>query len=240
MPSVSPTRNTASHSRPLAACSEARVTPSTVGACWASARSSSSATRSRQGGAGLRGRRSPRRAAPGRPATPSGPGPRPEPAGGSARPAARSRARPAPAAGRSTASSSRRRRRRAGRAAQQQPGLAHLGPLEEPLGAAQLVGHPGVGERLLVDLGLGVDAVTGRRSRCGRHPAVDQLADPAGGALGLGGLVRRTRCRPGSGPGSRCETSSSRCSAAWPAGLGEQPVGQARRPAGWSGSRGPA
>ena len=35
-PSLSPTRNTASHSRPLAACSEARVTPWTVGACWAS------------------------------------------------------------------------------------------------------------------------------------------------------------------------------------------------------------
>ena len=41
-----PTRNTASHSRPLAACSDARVTPSTVGACCAAARSSSSATRS--------------------------------------------------------------------------------------------------------------------------------------------------------------------------------------------------
>ncbi len=45
-PSLSPTRNTASHSRPFAACSDARVTPWTVGACWAAARSSSSLTKS--------------------------------------------------------------------------------------------------------------------------------------------------------------------------------------------------
>ena len=45
-PSDRPTRNTASHSRPLAECSEARVMPCTVGACWCWARSSSSATSS--------------------------------------------------------------------------------------------------------------------------------------------------------------------------------------------------
>ena len=48
MPSTSPTRKTASHSRPLAACSDARVTPSTVGACWASARSARSPTKPAQ------------------------------------------------------------------------------------------------------------------------------------------------------------------------------------------------
>ena len=76
----------------------------------------------------------------------------------------------------------------AGRAAQGDARLAHLGPLEEPLGAAQLVGHAGVGERLLVDLGLGVDAVE-HGDLAGGHTGVDQLADAAGGALGLGGLV---------------------------------------------------
>ena len=45
-PSLIPARNTASHSSPFAACSDASVTPSSVGACWADARSSSSATRS--------------------------------------------------------------------------------------------------------------------------------------------------------------------------------------------------
>ncbi len=76
-----------------------------------------------------------------------------------------------------------------GGAAQQQPGLADLGPLEEALGAAQLIGHPGVGEGLLVDLGLGVDPVEDRDLARG-HPGVDEVPDPAGGALGLGGLVR--------------------------------------------------
>ena len=38
VPSASPTRNTASHSSPLAACSDARVTPCTTGGCRASAR----------------------------------------------------------------------------------------------------------------------------------------------------------------------------------------------------------
>ena len=50
--SARPTRYTASHSKPLAACSDASVTPCTVGGCRASARSLSSATsalRSRSG-----------------------------------------------------------------------------------------------------------------------------------------------------------------------------------------------
>ena len=41
-PSERPTRNTASHSRPLAECRDARVTPSTTGASWVVARRSSS------------------------------------------------------------------------------------------------------------------------------------------------------------------------------------------------------
>ncbi|SHY21905.1 Uncharacterised protein [Mycobacteroides abscessus subsp. abscessus] len=45
VPSASPTRNTASHSRPLAACSDASVTPCTVGGWRASARTRSSRTR---------------------------------------------------------------------------------------------------------------------------------------------------------------------------------------------------
>ena len=46
IPSVSPARNTTSHSCPLAACSEARVTPSIVGACPMALRAASSAARS--------------------------------------------------------------------------------------------------------------------------------------------------------------------------------------------------
>ena len=42
VPSARPTRKTASHSRPLAECSDASVTPSTVGACCCSARLASS------------------------------------------------------------------------------------------------------------------------------------------------------------------------------------------------------
>src|SRR5690625_6148993 len=45
-PSLAPTTWTTGHSRPLAACTEARVTPSTTGADCASARSSSSRTTS--------------------------------------------------------------------------------------------------------------------------------------------------------------------------------------------------
>ena len=41
---------------------------------------------------------------------------------------------------------------RSRRAPEQQPGLADLGPVEEPLAAAQDVWHPGLGQRLLVDL----------------------------------------------------------------------------------------
>ena len=63
-----------------------------------------------------------------------------------------------------------------------------LGALEEPLGAAQLVGDPGVGEGLLVDLGLGVDAVE-HGDLAGRDAGGDQVPDPVGDALGLGGLV---------------------------------------------------
>ena len=52
VPSTSPTRKTASHSRPFAECSEASVTPSTGGACCASARAASSATNAARPAAG--------------------------------------------------------------------------------------------------------------------------------------------------------------------------------------------
>ena len=74
-PSEQPTRKTVSHSRPLAAWNEASVTPLTVGACWAEARSSSSRTSagSRPRGRGRTGRRRAPRA---RTATPTARGPR--------------------------------------------------------------------------------------------------------------------------------------------------------------------
>ena len=46
----------------------------------------------------------------------------------------------------------------ASRPAQQQPRLTDLGTVEEPLAAAQDVRHPHIGKRLLVHLGLRVDA----------------------------------------------------------------------------------
>lgn len=66
--------------------------------------------------------------------------------------------------------------------------LPDLGPLEEPLGAAQLVGHARVGEGLLVDFRLRVDPVE-HGDLAGRDPGGDQVADAPGDALGLGGLV---------------------------------------------------
>ncbi|ESU46325.1 hypothetical protein P376_5701 [Streptomyces sp. HCCB10043] len=76
----------------------------------------------------------------------------------------------------------------AGRAAQGGARLADLGPFEEPLGAAELVGHPCVREGLLVDLGLGVDPVE-HGDLAGRYARGDEVADAPGGGLGLGGLV---------------------------------------------------
>ncbi len=77
----------------------------------------------------------------------------------------------------------------AGRGPQRAVGLAHLRAVEEALRAAQLVGDPGVGQGLLIGLRLGVrpeeDGDLG-----GRYARVDELADAAGGALGLGRLVR--------------------------------------------------
>ncbi|CAM5541905.1 hypothetical protein SGRIM128S_05982 [Streptomyces griseomycini] len=76
----------------------------------------------------------------------------------------------------------------AGRSPQGDARLAHLGAVEEPLGATQLVGHPGVGEGLLVGLGLGVRAEQdGDLAR--RDPGVDQLTDAVRRPLGLRGLV---------------------------------------------------
>lgn len=77
----------------------------------------------------------------------------------------------------------------AGGPAQGEDRLLDLGPLEEPLGSAQLVGHSGVGEGLFVDLGLGVDPV--EHGDLARGDARrDEVPDPPGDALGLGGLVR--------------------------------------------------
>lgn len=67
--------------------------------------------------------------------------------------------------------------------------FAHLRAVEEPLGAAQLVGHSGVGEGLFVDLGLGVGAEEDGDLARG-DAGGDEIADAAGGALGLGGFVR--------------------------------------------------
>lgn len=108
--------------------------------------------------------------------------------------------------------------------AQQHPGLADLGTLEEALGAAQLVGHAGVGERLLVDLGLRVHPVQ-HGDLAGAHALVHQLADPPGGALGLGGLVRVLGVdRLGAGLALRDQLQAVLGGLA--AGLGQQPVGE--------------
>lgn len=80
----------------------------------------------------------------------------------------------------------------AGRAAQGGSRLPYLLALEEPLRAPELVGHPGVGECLFVDLRLGVDPVQDG-DLAGGNARSDEVADPARGALGLGRLVRVLR-----------------------------------------------
>lgn len=113
----------------------------------------------------------------------------------------------------------------AGRAAQGDVGLADLGPVEEAFGSAQLVGDPGVGERLLVGLGLGVrteqDGDLG-----GRDAGVHQLADAAGGAFGLGGLVGVLGV-DGVGSGGALGDKFQPVVGGTAAGLGEQTVGEA-------------
>lgn len=112
----------------------------------------------------------------------------------------------------------------AGRATQLDAGLAHLGPLEEPLGAPQLIRHADVGERLLVDLGLGVDTEE-HGDLAGGHTGGDQVTDPAGGALGLGGLVGVLRVH-GLGPGLALRDQLQPLLGRAPLGLGEEAVGE--------------
>ena len=232
MPSVTPTTKTASHSRPLAACSEASVTPSTrrgvlrlgplvelgdeVGQrrVTAGAAARSSASRASAASDSQRSRTAP---------APSG-GVADQPPPESTRPHRRPAGRRPPSAERAAPRSSSRASRTSG-------------AVEEPLAAAQDVGHAGVGQRLLVGLALPVGAeqhghLAGRRARgdqrldAGRDPArlgrlvgeLAQLGGRAGGSL-------RHQLEPAVPPGRR---SRRRCGS------------PARPPAASSGSRGPA
>ena len=214
MPSVTPTTKTASHSRPLAACSDARVTPSTVGACWASARSSSSATKSRS-------------VAPGR-AAPSSSASRASAASDSQR----SRTAPPPAGGWPTSRLRTAPPRtvagevvavgRAGRTAQQQPRLPHLGAVEEALAAAQDVGDAGVGERLLVGLALAVGAE--QHGDLARPACPLVISSPIAGHAVRPRPARRLLAQVGSGPAAAARRARAR-----PAPgrrCGPRPVGQ--------------
>lgn len=193
-----------------------------VGACCAAARSSSSATRSERvalpgpgevlGQAHQRGQRLP--------AVPDRPGPgrglRPPPLGAEHR----------PHLGRQIHRVVEQRVVAAGPggSAQRDAGLPHLGPFEEPLGAAQLVGHPRVGQRLFVHLGLGVDPV--QHGDLGRGDArCDEIPDPARGALGLGWLVP-VLLVDGIGPRGALRDQLQAVLGGAAAGLGQQPVGQ--------------
>ncbi len=112
----------------------------------------------------------------------------------------------------------------AGGPAQRRPRLAHLRPLEEPLGPAQLIGHPGVGESPFVDRGLGVGAVEDR-DLARRHARGDEVADAAGGALGLGGLVPVLRVG-GFGAGLALRDQFEAVFGGPAAGVGEDAVGE--------------
>ena len=151
------------------------------------------------------------------------------------------RSRTAPAAGRAAARSSPRRPgRRARRRQPRRPRprspprgprraaagrLAHLGALEEPLAAAQQVGHAGVGECLLQRLGLGVHAVKDGDLAGRRCPPRAARGCGRGDACGLGGVVV-VLGKPGSGPAGRWATSSSRAGAGGPSRPSRAGVGQ--------------
>ena len=182
-PSLSPTRNTASHSRPLAACSEARVTPWTVGACWARERSWSSLTKSERLNCGAAadhefvGQRDERRE--GFPAFPEGAA------------AVRGGVRVAQR-GDDVADQLAQRLGAGGfgdgpgGGPQLQDGVADFLAGKEPLPAAQLVADPRRGQRLFVGFGLAVGAEQ-HGDLAGRGAGVEQLADldRHGGGLGL-------------------------------------------------------
>ena len=96
--------------------------------------------------------------------------------------------------------------RRSRRAAEQQPRLADLGAVEEPLATAQHVRHTRLGQRLLVHLGLRVHPeqhgdLGGRRAGLGQCPALRRDIGSLGGfVVVLGeGRVRAVRSLAGEG-----------------------------------------
>ena len=241
-PSASPTRNTASHSRPLAECSEASVTPSTVGACCCSARRASS---SQNAGETSRCTAPACRSATRLRAYSS--------ASATSAASASHCSRAAPPGGRLVAAPSRSRDsasttastsgvspgidRTAG--AQRDHRLPHLGPLEEPLGAAHHVRHPGLGQRLLVRLGLRVGPEQ-HRDLAGRGARARSARAQRRGHRGrLGRLVGEDLAAPAR---RRAAAARPAPAAAWPRcpGPAGSPRWPGRPPAGSSGSRGPA
>lgn len=112
----------------------------------------------------------------------------------------------------------------AGGGAQGRTCFAHLGAVEEPFGSAQLVGHSRVGEGLFVDLGLGVRAEEDRDFARG-DAGGDEVADAAGGALGLGGFVRVFGVDGLGAPGTLGDQFQAVVGGA-ATGLGEQAVGE--------------
>ncbi|GAA3219480.1 hypothetical protein GCM10020256_24530 [Streptomyces thermocoprophilus] len=113
----------------------------------------------------------------------------------------------------------------AGGGAQGDTGSSHLGAVEEPLGSPQLVGHAGVGEGLLVGLGLGVGAEQDG-DLAGGDARVEEFTDAAGGALRLGGFVAvldEDRFGSGGALGDQFEAVVGGATA----GLGEEAVGEA-------------
>ena len=172
-------------------------------------------------------RRTPRRAAPARRSPPTARGP-PAPRrlirrpvdGGSASTTAGPAASP---------------RRGAHRGAQRDHRLPHLGALEEPLRALHHVGHLGLGERLLVGLGLRVRPEQDREFA--RWDAGgDELPAPGGDRGRLGRLVREDP-QVGLGAGRALPDQLQPEFASTPA-----PAGSPRWPtprfAAWNGSRG--
>lgn len=103
-------------------------------------------------------------------------------------------------------------------------GSLHLGPVEEALGSAQLVGHRDIGEGLFVDLGLRVRTDQDRDLARG-DAGGDEVADAAGRAFGLGRLVGVLGVAGFGARGALGDQLQAVVGGA-PAGLGEQAVGE--------------
>lgn len=103
-------------------------------------------------------------------------------------------------------------------------GPLDLGAFEEALGSAQLVGHGDIGEGLLVDLGLRVRTEEDRDLARGGARG-HEVADAAGGSLGLGGLVGVLRVA-GLGARGPLGDQLQPVVGGTAAGLGEQAVGE--------------